>query len=168
MNSIVRWAGRAAVGIGMLSISAGAVMAQEDVDRIFGGVGVFDILDEDTVPAFELQWIPGVRYFDVIAPFVGGFVTTDGAFYGGFGLGAEFVLDDRFVLMPFTGVGLFEDGDGKDLGSVVEFRSGVDLGYRFDYGGQLSVTFTHISNAGISDRNPGTELLMFRFGYPLQ
>ena len=168
MIGIVCWAGRMATGACLLLVTAGGATAQDDVDRIFGGVGVFDILDEDTVPAFELQWIPGVRYFDFVAPFIGGFATTDGAFYGGFGLGAELVLDDRYVIMPFTGVGLFEDGDGKDLGSVVEFRSGIDLGYRFDYGGQISVTFTHISNANISDRNPGTELLMFRYGYPLQ
>ena len=168
MIGIVRWAGQVAAGACLLLAVPGGAVAQDDVDRIFGGVGVFDILDEDTVPAFEAQWIPGVRYFDFIAPFVGGFATTDGAFYGGFGFGAEFVLDDTWVVMPFTGIGLFEDGDGKDLGSVVEFRSGVDLGYRFDYGGQISVTFTHMSNAGISDRNPGTELLMFRYGYPLQ
>ena len=168
MTAIVRWAGRFAAGIGLSFAVSGAALAQDDVGRIFGGVGVFDILDEDTVPAFELQWIPGVRFFDVIAPFVGGFATTDGAFYGGFGFGAEFVLDDTYVVMPFTGIGLFEDGGGKDLGSVAEFRSGVDLGYRFAYGGQLSVTFTHVSNANISDRNPGTELLMFRYGHPLQ
>ena len=168
MNGIVQWAGRTAAGMGLLFATVGAAVAEDDVGRVFGGVGIFDILDEDTVPAFEAQWIPGVRYFDFVAPFVGGFVTTDGAVYGGFGLGAELVLDDRYVFMPFTGVGLFEDGGGKDLGSVVEFRSGVDLGYRFDYGGQISVTFTHISNAGISDRNPGTELLMFRYGFPLQ
>ena len=168
MNGIVRQAARAAVGACFLLAITDVAVAQEDVGRIFGGVGVFDILDNDTVPAFEVQWIPGVRYFDFLAPFVGGFATTDGALYGGVGVGAELVLDDRYVIMPFTGIGLFEDGAGKDLGSVFEFRSGVDLGYRFDYGGQVSVTFTHISNAGISDRNPGTELLMFRYGYPLQ
>ncbi|MBT5810587.1 MAG: acyloxyacyl hydrolase, partial [Rhodospirillaceae bacterium] len=57
--------------------------------------------------------------------------------------------------------------DGKDLGNTVEFRSGVELAYRLDDRARLGVAFHHISNASLSDNNPGTETLTLTFSLPL-
>jgi hypothetical protein len=144
----------------------GAVRA-DDLSRFTIGTGIFDVLEqEEESVAFGLEWRPGQRYFDVIAPFAGGMITSDGGALGYVGFGLDFVLADRFVLMPFTGIGLYTDGDGKDLGSPVQFRSGLELGYRLDSGVQIGVSGFHVSNGGLGDENPGTEVLMLQLSVP--
>ncbi len=152
--------------------------AQDSVSHLFLGGGVYNIDGDNEgnskVPAFELEWRPGARYLEgfvpatSIAPFVGGFVTTERTAFGGFGFGIEVAPFNSLVLFPFTGVGLYNRGDGRDLGHPVEFRSGVEAGYRFSNGIQVAVSFFHLSNAGISETNPGIELLTLRFGAPLR
>jgi hypothetical protein len=48
------------------------------------------------------------------------------------------------------------------LGSPVEFRSLLGVGYRFGNGAQISLAAEHKSNAGISTTNPGVNLLSLR------
>lgn len=143
-------------------------------DHLIFGSGAYDFLDEDTAAVFEAELRPGWRIGDGLlsediglAPFVGGWFTTEGSAYGYAGLGVEWVIDDHYVIFPFSGFGFYNRGGGKDLGSFFEFRSGVELGYRFDNGYQLGLNVTHLSNAGISDTNPGTELITFRLAAPL-
>ena len=50
---------------------------------------------------------------------------------------------------------------------MLEFRSGIEVAWRFDNRSRLGVEFTHISNAGIYDRNPGTETLTVNYSIPL-
>ncbi|HET8727235.1 MAG TPA: acyloxyacyl hydrolase, partial [Alphaproteobacteria bacterium] len=71
-----------------------------------------------------------------------------------------------FVFMPFTGVGLYAEGDGKDLGHTVQFRNGLELGYRLGSGVQIGVSGFHMSNGGLGDENPGTEVLMLQLSVP--
>jgi len=62
-----------------------------------------------------------------------------------------------WVLTPSAAVGLWQKGDGKNLGSWVEFKTGAELAYRFADRSRLGVSFHHISNAGLTERNPGEE-----------
>ena len=56
--------------------------------------------------------------------------TEENAFYGWAG-GALFVpLGARWGLIPEVGVGVYEQGDGKNLGGSLEFRSGLEATYR--------------------------------------
>ena len=130
---------------------------------------------EETV-LFNLEYRFGHRYLSYtdndgldfgIAPFVGGYVGVDGSAYGYLGFGFEVVIDDHFVIMPNTAVGAYTDGDGRDLGSALEFRSGLELGYRWDNEVQLGLALHHMSNAGIGDSNPGTEHLTVFLNIPL-
>ena len=151
------------------AVTAGAATAAaEDIGRFTVGAGAYDVLqqDDNLAAAFDVEWRPGVRYFDVIAPFAGGFVTGERSTYGYVGFGLEFVIADQFVIMPFTGAGLYARGAGNDLGGPVQFRNGLELGYRFDNGSQIGVSGSHISNANIYDENPGTEVLMLHYSVP--
>ena len=49
----------------------------------------------------------------------------------------------------------------------MEFRSTIELGYRFDDRSRLSLAFGHLSNAGIGDSNPGTEVLTLYYHLPI-
>lgn len=159
----------------LLASALGSPQAFADgPDHIIFGAGGYDVLDEDTSPMFELEirpsWRPGEGLIsdDIgIAPFIGGWFTTEGSAYGYAGFGIEWVIEDHFILMPFSGFGFYNQGDGKDLGSYFEFRSGVELGYRFDNDYQIGLSISHLSNAGISDTNPGTEVITLRFAAPL-
>ena len=56
---------------------------------------------------------------------------------------------------------------GEHLGNELEFRSGLELQYRLGNGARFGVGFFHLSNAGISESNPGTEALVFSIGLPV-
>ncbi|MDP6622047.1 MAG: acyloxyacyl hydrolase, partial [Alphaproteobacteria bacterium] len=60
----------------------------------------------------------------------------------------------------------YHRGQGKDLGHWIEFRSQLELAYRFDDRSRLGVSLSHISNASLDDNNPGTESLMLNYAVP--
>jgi lipid A 3-O-deacylase len=102
-----------------------------------------------------------------IKPFIGALGTTDSAVYAYGGLRADLIFAEHYVLMPNAAVGYFERGNGKNLGSHVEFKTGVEFAYRFDNAIRLGIAFDHISNAGITKQNPGTENLLLVLSLPL-
>ena len=63
--------------------------------------------------------------------------------------------------------GLYFDNGGFDLGGVVAFRSGLELGYETRQGWRMALSYDHRSNAGIYDENPGVETVQFRVSIPL-
>jgi len=71
----------------------------------------------------------------------------------------------RWRVVPFTGVGLYADGDSKDLGGPVEFRSGLDVDYRLAEDWWLGLSFYHLSNAVLYDLNPGEESLVLQLSW---
>ncbi len=93
--------------------------------------------------------------------------TTDAAIFGYGGFLTDFYFGRRIVVTPSVAVGLYEDGDGRDLGYIIEFRSGPEIGWRFDNRSRLSTMAYHISNADISDNNPGTEVFSIGYSFPL-
>jgi len=60
---------------------------------------------------------------------------------------------------PPLGAGAYRQGEGPDLGSVLEFRSGIDLSRTLADGHQITVFLYHLSNASLGRRNPGVEVL---------
>ncbi|MBM3570612.1 MAG: acyloxyacyl hydrolase [Alphaproteobacteria bacterium] len=76
------------------------------------------------------------------------------------GLLAPWALDDRWTAGLSLAAGAYRRGDGKDLGSGLEFRSQAEVSYRLDNGHRLGVSAAHLSNAGVGHRNPGTNILM--------
>ncbi len=72
------------------------------------------------------------------------------------------------MVTPSFGGGFYADGSGKKLGHEIEFRSQIELAYRFDNRSRLGVAFSHISNASIGgDKNPGVEVLNIYYALPL-
>ena len=123
-------------------------------------------LDNEQAAEFRLEW-RGRKIFWIFKPFVGAIGTSDAAIYGYGGFLTDFFFGRRIVVSPSIAAGLYEDGDGKDLGSIIEFRSGLEIGWRFDNRSRLSAMVYHISNASISDNNPGTEVFSIGYSFPL-
>lgn len=89
------------------------------------------------------------------------------ALYGHAGFYSDFDLGSRFILSPSISVGAYHDGDGKDLGGVIEFRSAIELAHRFYNKSRLGLQFGHLSNAHIYDSNPGEEFLIVNYLIPI-
>ncbi len=156
----------AALALGLVALAGGAAHA-DDPPFIQSSVGIFDIDHEEKATAFNFEYRFADTHFWIFKPIVGGFVTTKRGLYGYGGFRIDIFLGKRLVFTPSTAFGLYDKGNGKDLGHVVEFRSGVELDYRFDNRARLGLGFHHLSNAGIGDRNPGTEILGMFFSFPL-
>ena len=152
-----------------------------DDHHIAAMIGAYDVLTSDPEPAasFGGEFRPDWRLVWEVRPMVGGFVTTDQTLYGYAGLQADInvgkafggtggVLDHIFIT-PGAAIGAWSQGDApKDLGHVVEFRSGVEVTYRFDNGIRMGGTLHHLSNASLGDDNPGAEIATFVFVIPTQ
>ncbi|MEM9404764.1 MAG: acyloxyacyl hydrolase [Acidobacteriota bacterium] len=147
----------------LLALLPGAASAKPGFGISFG---LIDFTRE--LEAFELgveYRFPDWRYG--LVPHVGVQVTEDEAFYGYGGLRRPFQLgESRWDVIPSFAVSLYEQGDGQDLGNVIEFRSGIDVRYRFEKKGALALGFYHLSNASISSTNPGTNSLLLRIELP--
>lgn len=128
--------------------------------------GWYDIFDHEQAGELTVGWRSN-KMFWIMKPFAGAMVTSDAAFYGFGGILTDFYFGRRIVVSPSIAVGLYEDGDGKDLGSILEFRSGLEVGWRFDNRSRLSATIYHISNVGIGNKNPGTEIISIGYSFPL-
>jgi lipid A 3-O-deacylase len=158
----------ACVAAGFPTGAEAQVIGRPDAAHLSFGVGYFDIVQQDD-PAVELhgELRSNWRLLSFLDPFMGVSGTTDGAIYGYAGLKTDLYLSDHLVLMPNVAVGAFAEGDGKDLGSTVEFRSGVELAWRFEDRSRLGLAFHHISNASIGDTNPGVEILSINYSLPI-
>jgi len=63
--------------------------------------------------------------------------------------------------------GLYDKGDGHDLGGPIVFRSGIDLIYETTKGIRYAVSYDHRSHMGIYSNNPGMETIQFSVSFPL-
>lgn len=128
--------------------------------------GQFDVGDS-TYGAAELglQWRGGGRWW-VLHPMAGGMVTHKGSCHLYAGFSFDLPLGNRLVLRPSFAPGYYNEGHGKDLGHPLEFRSGIEAGWRFSNGTQVGLEFSHISNGGLGDHNPGANSLMLMVAIP--
>jgi hypothetical protein len=100
-------------------------------------------------------------------PFIGGEATSLGATYGLAGLAMDGYIGRHGILTWSEGVGFFGPGDMQSMGSYVEFRSELEAGYRFDNEMRVTASISHISNAGITQHNPGAEIAGMYFHVPV-
>lgn len=128
--------------------------------------GYHDILDDHEAFEGRLEYRHDKKLW-IFKPFLGAMATSDEAAYGYAGILVDIYFGRRWVLTPSFAPGLYREGDGKDLGGTIEFRSQLELSYRFDDRSRLGISFNHISNASIYDRNPGTETLAITYAIPL-
>ena len=97
-----------------------------------------------------------------VSPITGGFITENSAAY--IYTGIEWNMDmGGMVFTPSFAPGLYHEGDGKDLGHVLEFKSEVQLSYESSDSTSFGVSYNHVSNASLGDKNPGANSYMFNF-----
>jgi hypothetical protein len=150
--------------VAALSLAAHPARA-DDPDFVAVGVGGFDVNDDETTFQGRIEYRGERLVF--LKPIAGFMVTGDAGLYGYGGLLVDVYLGRRWVVTPSFAAGAYAEGDGKDLGGTLQFRSAIELAYRLDDRSRLGLAFDHISNAGLYEENPGTESLVLIYAIPL-
>ena len=97
-----------------------------------------------------------------LSPITGGFLTENNAFYLYTGAQAEYDLG-LFTITPSFAPGYYNSGDGKDLGSALEFKSEIQMSLNLSNSTEFGMSYNHISNASLGDKNPGANSYMINF-----
>ena len=97
-----------------------------------------------------------------LSPITGALITSDNASYFYTGIQAHYKIGSLNLTPSFT-PGYYHEGDGKDLGHALEFKSEVQLSLELPKESQLGFSYNHISNASLGDKNPGANSYMFNF-----
>ncbi len=97
-----------------------------------------------------------------LSPITGAMITADNSTYLYTGVQAQYKLGSLNFTPSFT-PGYYDSGDGKDLGGILEFKTEVQLSMELPKNSQFGLSYNHISNAGLGDKNPGANSYMFNF-----
>ena len=147
-----------------LSLNAGPALAK-DPDFLSVSLGAYDINDNKTAAEGRLEYRSDIEW-SIFRPFSGFMMTADRAMYGYGGVLVDLFFGRRFVVQPSFAAGAYSKGGGKDLGHWIEFRSQLEFAWRFDDRSRLGLSVNHISNASLSDNNPGTESIVLTYAVP--
>jgi hypothetical protein len=135
---------------------------QADADISFY-TGTFDVIDkegDDQTTLFGIEHKNPNLFRDTLLgkfkPVTGVFMTGNSSVYLYTGVEGQYGIGPLKILPSFT-PGYYEKGDGKDLGSVLEFKSEVKVGFDIFENSKLSYSYSHISNNDWGDTNPGTD-----------
>ena len=129
--------------------------------------GMFDFSDDKQASGiFGLQHqndnLFRKSFLGKISPITGGFLTEKSAFYLYTGAQAEYDLG-FLTITPSFSPGYYNSGDGKDLGSALEFKSEIQMSLNLSDSSEFGMSYNHISNASLGDKNPGANSYMFNF-----
>tara|TARA_B100000035_G_scaffold279493_1_gene259140 strand:- start:538 stop:1047 length:510 start_codon:yes stop_codon:yes gene_type:complete len=97
-----------------------------------------------------------------LSPITGAMITADNATYFYTGVQAQYKIGVLNFTPSFT-PGYYKEGDGKDLGHALEFKSEIQLSLELPKDSQLGFSYNHLSNASLGDKNPGANSYMFNF-----
>ena len=129
--------------------------------------GIFDFSDDgkrSTLIGFQHQNEDLNRdtFLGNLSPITGALITADNAAYIYTGVQAQYKIGAINFTPSFT-PGLYHEGDGKDLGHLVEFKSELQFSLNLSNSSELGFSYNHLSNASLGDKNPGANSYMFNF-----
>ena len=144
--------------------SAGESFEQSELN-VFSGM--FDFSDDKQASGvFGLQHQNDELYRESflgnLSPITGGFLSEKNAFYLYSGIQAEYNIG-FLTITPSFAPGYYNSGDGKDLGYPLEFKSEVQMSFDLSDNTQIGMSYNHISNASLGNKNPGANSYMFNF-----
>jgi len=129
--------------------------------------GMFDFSDDgkrSTLIGFQHQNtdLNKDTFLGNLSPITGLLFTSDNAAYIYTGVQAQYSIGALNIIPSFT-PGFYNQGDGKDLGHAIEFKSELQLSLDLPRDSQFGFSYNHLSNASLGDKNPGANSYMFNF-----
>ena len=129
--------------------------------------GMFDFSDDgakSTLFGFQHQneELKRNSFLGTLSPITGGMFTADNAVYLYTGVQVDYDIGLLKLTPSFT-PGIYNQGNGKDLGHIVEFKSEIQLSMDLSKNSMFGMSYNHISNASLGSKNPGANSYMFNF-----
>ena len=129
--------------------------------------GMFDFSDDgQRAGLFGMQHqnenLTRNSFLGTLSPVTGFMITENNAGYVYTGVQAQYSIG-KLNITPSFSPGLYGEGDGKDLGHVLEFKSELQLSLDLFSNSQLGFSYNHISNASLGEKNPGANSYTFNF-----
>ena len=125
--------------------------------------GTFDVIDKEgddqtTLIGIEHRNTDLFRntFLGKFAPVTGAFVTGKDSLYFYTGVEGQYDVGPIKISPSFT-PGYYEKGSGKDLGSALEFKSEIKVGFDILENSKFGYSYSHISNNDWGNTNPGTD-----------
>ena len=150
----------------VFSVSANA---EENNTELSFFSGIFDTIDEegdDKSNLFGLEHkntnLFRKTFLGKISPVTGAFLTDKNSMYLYTGIQADYNLGLVSIKPSFT-PGYYEKGDGKKLGSALEFKSEIKIDFDIFKNSKLGYSYSHISNNDWGDINPGADNQVITF-----
>ena len=129
--------------------------------------GMFDFSDEGKKSGlFGLQHqnvdLRRDTFLGNLSPITGAMITEANATYFYTGVQAQYKIG-AIDITPSFAPGYYNEGNGKDLGHALEFKSEVQLSLELPKQSKIGFSYNHLSNASLGDKNPGANSYMFNF-----
>ena len=125
--------------------------------------GTFDTIDkegDDKARMYGVEHNNPVLFRDTFigrfSPITGGFITDKNSIYLYTGVQAQYKLGPLNI-MPSFAPGYYNEGNGKDLGMALEFKSEIKMSYDIFNDSKIGFSYSHISNNDWGDINPGVD-----------
>ena len=140
-----------------------SLSANETNDEVSFYTGTFDIIDEEGDDKTNLFGVEHKNpdlfrntFLGKFSPVTGGFITGNSSVYLYTGIEGQYGIGPLKILPSFT-PGYYQKGDGKDLGSALEFKSEIKVGFDIFENSKIGYSYSHISNNDWGETNPGTD-----------
>ena len=149
-----------------LSVFADEIKMENNTEVSFF-TGMFDFSDDgkkSSLIGFQHQNenLNRDTFLGNLSPITGAMITADNATYFYTGVQAQYKIG-ALNFTPSFAPGYYNEGDGKDLGHALEFKSEIQLSLELPKDSQLGLSYNHLSNASLGDKNPGANSYMFNF-----
>ncbi len=137
--------------------------ANEANNEVSFYTGTFDIIDKEGDDKTSLLGVEHKNpelfrntFLGKFSPVTGGFITGNSSIYLYSGVEGQYGIGPLKILPSFT-PGYYQKGDGKDLGSALEFKSEIKFGIDIFENSKIGYSYSHISNNDWGETNPGTD-----------
>ena len=155
------------LSLGLSLLASNVSLSEEKTSGINFYTGMFDFSDDKKSSALfgvehQNENLYRNTFFGKVSPVSGMMVTADNAAYFYTGIEANYDLGPFKVTPSFT-PGLYSQGEGKDLGHPIEFKSEVQLSMDLGETTNFGMSYNHVSNASLGEKNPGANSYMFNF-----
>ncbi len=153
-------------GIFLIALSAQSYGDENKEYNFF--TGMFDFSDDKQAALLfgfqhQNQNLERETFLGNISPITGGFITENSAAYVYTGIEWNVDMGGNLMFTPSFAPGLYHEGNGKDLGHVLEFKTEIQFSYRSSDDASFGISYNHVSNASLGDKNPGANSYEFNF-----
>lgn len=132
---------------------------KDTLDYIGLSIGRYDILDDHEAYEFRLEYASGKAILGPLKPLITAELTEKESLYIATGFLLDIMPIQSIYIKPSWTIGVYEEGDGKDLGDGAIMRSQLEIGYQFENKLRFGLAFSHLSNGWQDKDNDGTEVL---------